>query len=48
MARGETNMTKHWKCVDCGQEVMAGEDPAGGIFDRWSDGHKCRFAEVKE
>lgn len=40
----EEKSWKHWVCVDCGHEVSAIDRPAP---IRWTDGHCCRFQEVK-
>ena len=34
---------KEWACVDCGHEVLSKNLP----YFKWTDGHKCRFVEVK-
>jgi hypothetical protein len=42
-----TKIVKWWKCIECGQEVVAQENPTE-TFPMWSDGHKCKFIEVKK
>ena len=36
---------KEWRCNECGQEVLAQDQP--DPF-KWSDGHVCHFSEYEE